>query len=238
MVLLWAKYQRKGRNRMKASWKARCCCLAIAMALAAGQSLPVYAAGQALPTTEVVQPEEEEAASSSAPEATAPPEEPAEDGTDENTPPRTLRARRRLILLRNRRKHLRKNLARSPAKARRRNRRSLRRKNPRYRNLRKNRRRRKTPNLRRKLPNPPPRKTLHPRPRRSNRRRLLAKRCRWKGRAQSLLPTRFGPMTFRRRLNPPMKKSEIRGKMAWSRPTGTMCGWILLRRILPRPTGK
>ncbi|WP_298736675.1 polysaccharide lyase family 8 super-sandwich domain-containing protein [uncultured Subdoligranulum sp.] len=72
---------------MKASWKARCCCLAIAMALAAGQSLPVYAAGQALPTTEVVQPEEEEAASSSAPEATAPPEEPAEDGTDENTPP-------------------------------------------------------------------------------------------------------------------------------------------------------
>ena len=80
---------------MKTSWKMRCCCLAIAMALAAGQSLPVYAAAQELPTTETVQPAAEEPAADPVKTETDPvagssPEEETEQtpaAKPEDTPP-------------------------------------------------------------------------------------------------------------------------------------------------------
>lgn len=65
---------------MKTTWKARCCCLAVTMALAAGQGLPVYAAAQAPEMPGVIQPAAEE----NVPAA-------EEDGAATNTPPGILK---------------------------------------------------------------------------------------------------------------------------------------------------
>lgn len=97
---------------MKASWKTRCCCLAAAVALAAGQCLPVYAAGQQPPADSLAaaaaqtgslaeespteeplgQPPAEETSAAESPAEETPAEEtpaeetPAETPAEENSP--------------------------------------------------------------------------------------------------------------------------------------------------------